>query len=385
MMPEFHELANVFPMLSAAELEALARDIAENGQRHAITLYQGKILDGRNRYAACELAGVEPRYTEYTGDNPLAFVVSENISRRHLDESQRAMCAARLATLGHGQRADYADASFDASVTQPQAAEMLNVSRPSVQRAAQVISNGIPELVKAVECGYVSVSRAAQIAAMPEQKQREAEAIGFGVKKCQNCNEMYNDTLFGCPNCTPSGFDKVLKPVRSEIVKAHVAYNSGDNEWYTPAEYIEAARRVMGKIDLDPASSRSANKTVGADRFFTVMDNGLDQKWSGKVWMNPPYSSDLVGRFSEKIRAHYEAGEITEAIVLVNNATETAWFRHMVGAASAVAFTNSRVRFLDEDLDPVGAPLQGQAVIYFGENVNAFRKEFSALCWSATI
>lgn len=80
----------------------------------------------------------------------MAYVVSHNLHRRHLSESQRAMVAAKVARLKHGQRAD---ASIDASATQPEAARMLNVSRPSVQRARQVIDHGTPELVQAVEAG----------------------------------------------------------------------------------------------------------------------------------------------------------------------------------------------------------------------------------------
>ena len=165
----------------------------------------------------------------------------------------------------------------------------------------------------------------------------------------------------------------------------HVSHNSGNNEWYTPAEYIEAARRVMGRIDLDPASSAIANGVVMADKFYSADDDGLSHEWAGRVWMNPPYSSDLIWQFAAKLRKHYQAGDIQEAIVLVNNATETAWFYDMAQAASAIAFTHSRVKYLNEALEPKGAPLQGQALIYFGKNVKKFREAFEDLCWSAVL
>ena len=159
------------------------------------------------------------------------------------------------------------------------------------------------------------------------------------------------------------------------VSKPHVAHNSGNNEWYTPEEYIIAARQVLGRIDLDPATSEIANRVVQADEYFTVDDNGLDQHWTGKVWMNPPYSSDLVWRFAEKLCAHYEGSDVTEAIVLVNNATETAWFQRMAQIASCICFPRTRVKFWKPDGE-TGAPLQGQAILYFGTKKHGFISAF---------
>ena len=151
----------------------------------------------------------------------------------------------------------------------------------------------------------------------------------------------------------------------------HVAYNTGNNEWYTPAEYVESARQLLGEIDLDPASSETANAVVGAKTIYTANDDGLAQHWFGRVWMNPPYASGLIERFSEKLVTHYKSGDVSQAIVLVNNATETAWFHQMAAVAQCICFPRGRIRFWQPS-GTLGAPLQGQSIIYMGQNAAGF-------------
>jgi phage N-6-adenine-methyltransferase len=155
----------------------------------------------------------------------------------------------------------------------------------------------------------------------------------------------------------------------------HVSANSGENEWYTPPDLIEAARDVMGSIDLDPASCETAQANVKAKRFYTIDDDGLANNWTGNVWLNPPYSKEVIGQFATKIVA--ESGRIQQAIILVNNATDTAWFHELASVASAVCFLRGRVKFLDQTGKPANTPVQGQAVLYVGLNVEHFRSRFS--------
>jgi phage N-6-adenine-methyltransferase len=176
---------------------------------------------------------------------------------------------------------------------------------------------------------------------------------------------------------------EIQKEMVSGIInKPHIAYNSGNNEWYTPSEYIESARLVMGEIALDPASSELANTVVKAKDYFTIETNGIEALWHGKIWLNPPYSSDLVSKFVDKLVESYDNQDVDETIVLVNNATETKWFQSLIEIASAICFTFGRVKYWCPEGNQ-GAPLQGQAIVYIGDNPIAFRDEFKKHGWVA--
>jgi hypothetical protein len=163
----FHPLANVFPLLEGEEFDALVADIKASGLCEAVWLYEGQILDGRNRYRACQRLGRDCATRDYPGHDPVGFITSLNLRRRHLDDSQRAMVGARLATLPRG-----ANQHTAISVpTQQDAATLLHVSADSIQAARKVQHAGAPEVIAAVDTGALAVSAAVPLMALPREVQ----------------------------------------------------------------------------------------------------------------------------------------------------------------------------------------------------------------------
>lgn len=163
-----HEYAKLFPLLEGEAREAFVEDIRQNGVHEPIVFLDGFILDGRNRYYAARECGIAYPRVDYEGDDALGYVISLNLTRRHLSESQRAMVAGRLAKMPRGARTDIAPIG---AMSDAEAAVMLNVGERSVERAKVVERDGTPELVAAVEHGDVSVSAAADVASLPISQQ----------------------------------------------------------------------------------------------------------------------------------------------------------------------------------------------------------------------
>lgn len=173
-----HRYASALPLMIGPEYDALVADIKANGLRHPIVLCPDDeqddvlaILDGRNRERACDDAGVKRRYERFQGDDPLAYVVSVNIRRRHLNESQRGLVADRLAKLTQGRPSKTGSA---AGLTQAAAAELVNVSERTVRSARAVQKDAIPEVVAAIEQGELLLERATEIAKLEKDQQLDA-------------------------------------------------------------------------------------------------------------------------------------------------------------------------------------------------------------------
>jgi len=185
---KFHRYSEIFPLIEGQAFDDLVLDIKMNGQKEKIWLYEGKILDGRNRYLACQRAKVKPQTKTYHGKEPLKFVLSLNMHRRHLNESQRAMVAARLTQIEAEDRKAGAPIGAGA-LSQSDAATTMNVGRRSVQRAAQVQEKGSKQLQDAVDAGELSVSKAAAVLDRPKGQQLAAAKEPTPAPEAPNLNE----------------------------------------------------------------------------------------------------------------------------------------------------------------------------------------------------
>jgi ParB family transcriptional regulator, chromosome partitioning protein len=157
---------------------------------------------------------------------------------------------------------------------------------------------------------------------------------------------------------------------------------TGDTEWYTPPDILEAACAVLGAIDLDPASSdaQQALAPVRGASYFTVENSGLDQPWCGRVWLNPPYARGWIDRFVAKMVQSYRSGEMQAGIMLTNSATETTWWQSAAGACEALCFRKGRVRFLkiENGILTTGgsSPSHPHTLFYFGPDAAHFAYVF---------
>jgi len=348
------EFAALIPPLSSEERQQLEENIIEHGgARDPIVVWSSKgtltLLDGHNRYEICTRLGLpfdvhELRFK--SRDEAEDWIDRNQLGRRNLDARQMSLLRGRRYNRtknkpGRPNKSDQTDRISAAEV----AAEH-GVSEPTLRRdgkfAEAVETLGIEREIVAGEIQAPKHEIVAAAQALPE-------------------------------NATAEQVQQAVDAVKS---KPHVANNSGDNEWYTPKDYIAAARQVLHDIHLDPASNPLANEVVQAETYYSADDDGLAHDWEGNVWMNPPYESGLIGQFVEKLCDAHASGSVPMAVVLVNNATETKWFQSLAEQASAICFPKGRVKFWHPR--KVAVPLQGQAVLFLGDAVDDFARAFSS-------
>lgn len=362
--PEFE---NLIPPLTEDEYQRLEESILREGCRDPLIVWNNILVDGHNRYSICTRNDIEYKTINYRfndRDEVKLWIMRNQLARRNLTEIQRiklvTWCEAALKKEAEQRKLATLKQNFTVRENLPvrtrateELGKLAGVSRKTYEHATKAMREAPASVIEALNNNEISIDAAYAVTKMNEEEKKEVlERINEG---------------------------EAAKTVVSEIRnRPHVANNSGNNEWYTPIEYIELAKQVMGGIDLDPASNDKANEVIGATQYYTVEDNGLDHDWYGNIWLNPPYSSDLIGKFVNKLIE--ELWRIDNAIVLVNNATETEWFNSLVQESSVICFTKGRVKFWAPD-GRIAQPLQGQAILYFGKNTKGFIDAFSTKGW----
>ena len=197
---KLHPVCAVFPAMPEKDLADLAADIKANGLLDPITIMpDGTILDGRNRWLACQRVGVEPMTTVYNGDDVIAFVVSRNLKRRNLTYGQRSLIAARLANLSHGSNQHATknvegplDHSTFKPVTQTQAAELVGVHAHAPSDARALLKGGAPHVIAMVERGEIDIKPAVIVARHASKSEQAAWKTPAEVRAAARTNHRYN-------------------------------------------------------------------------------------------------------------------------------------------------------------------------------------------------
>lgn len=356
------ELRGLIPPLADEEKELLEKSLLNEGCRDSLIVWDNTIIDGHNRYEICTNNNIEFQTKELDFDSMAEaknWMIDNQLARRNLTDSQRRYFIGKRyeeekkvqgGTGANQFEKEQRGHSVQSAKTAEKIAKDNNTSDRTVRRNADY-SKAIDDIKK-------EEPDIANKILSEEIKLNNKEVLEIRDTEPTERKKVYEQISKGTP------YKQVKKP--------HVSNNSGNNEWYTPTKFLDIAREVMGSIDTDPASSEVANENVMADTIYTEEDNGLEQNWEGNVWLNPPYAQPLIQQFAEKLIEEIDKGNTKQAMVLVNNATETKWFNTLSSKAKAIWFMRGRVKFLDSEGNPANSPLQGQAILYFGDNIDRF-------------
>lgn len=183
---EVHPAACIFPLIKGKAFDELVADIRQNGLKEPVVFYDGMLLDGRNRYRACQAIGIQAEACEIDIDDefdPVTWVLSMNLHRRHLGETEREAIAAKVANLSHGNvKSQKSDPPNGGSKSVDDAAEQLNVSSRNVERAKTAIKGGCKQLVEMLEAGEIPSSTASSFVKAVPDKKEQAEILKGGIK-----------------------------------------------------------------------------------------------------------------------------------------------------------------------------------------------------------
>ena len=326
------EISVLIPALTPEERDGLRASIAAEGCRDPLVVWTdtGILLDGHNRLAICTDLG-KPYNTvgmTFAGrPEAVAWVIRNQFNKRNLNNFQKSELALKLGDVLRPAAEERMlagksdpEQNSDQGRVNEQIARAAGVSHDTIYRAQYVIERAAPVVLKELRAGDISLNHA---------------------------------------------YQRIHNPV--------LLHSSISNEWFTPAKYIEAARQVMGEIDLDPGSCAKANEAVKATVYYDKEANGLEQEWRGRVWLNPPYGG-LAPAFAHKLIDEYHAGRTTAAIILLNaDTTENKWFARLFDYP--LCFVFGRIGFINHGLEKIGNA-HGSLFAYLGPHEDRFVAEF---------
>lgn len=368
-----HPCADVFPMMTDVELEALAEDITTHGLKKPVTMWrfteesQVFVLDGRNRLAALERLGATFSPLRRGGllsqvrmpdgktrdfgqfvccDDPAAFVISANIRRRHLTKQQQAELILKAIEAGNIE----IDSATVARSFNPTPLKKGGSTKDPVLAKAVTLAQKVRISKRTVQISRAKLQ--GKTPAAPKKKK-------IGVS----------------PTPPPSTAKPLaLKretdgPSKSSL---EVHFSRESVEHYTPQSILDAVIACLGGIDLDPCSNSADTPHVPAKVHFTKADDGLSKVWTGRVFMNPPYGREIQQWVDKLVKAHRQH-YVTAAIALVPARSDTEWWRAL--RDYWCCFIAGRLTFGGNE-DPAPFP---SAVYYLGRKRRAFLQTFSKL------
>ena len=315
----YHPLATLIPPMSSDELEKLTQDIRHNGLLEPVVLFEGQILDGRHRWQACLSAGVDPRFEEFVGNDPVSYVLSKNLHRRHLTSAQKAAIAAealpllekqakarQLSTLKQFRDNDTVPQKIaERTEARDQAASLTGTNRQYVSDAKRSAENA-PDVFAAMKSGTVSISEAkaltqkppeereATLEALPDLSRADRKALLRVVPAPEAESEPEESSpLLGEEDeedDTETPLDYESESTDSSSSSLSVHFTSDSVEWYTPSTVLDRVIACLGDIDLDPCADPD-HQVPSLSHFDdkSWQADGLNQQWFG-VQPMPPLS-----------------------------------------------------------------------------------------------
>ena len=353
--PDFQKL---LPPLSSGELNELEASIRDEGIREPLVLWRGVLIDGHNRFDIAKKHGLPYRTTSLDFEDRAAarkWVIRNQLGRRNLTADWVSYLRGQEVKEAPREAGSRTDTSGKNVTRLQELAGEHGVDRRTLHRDAH-FAEAVDTVAKAAGedtrdtllSGKLTREEVKRLSQIAEERPCDVRAAIMETS------------------------DKPPAEARKTEAWQNI-HSSKSNEWYTPEEYIEAARRVLGSIDVDPASNEEAQtNVVRAETYYTEQEDGLAYDWRGTVWLNPPWGKEHP-QFVERLLNQYARGNTTAAILLVNaHSTDTAWFQPLWN--HILCFTDHRINFYGSE---GSGSTHGSVFVYLGPDRKAFAEAFS--------